>query len=119
MELTKLNTTPIDDKYWEVLEDYYYETSIGIIKVPKGFKTDYASVPKIFRNIINTYGKHGRGAVVHDWLYSSQCLLNITREKADKIFLEIMEEWEVNKFKRNFMYKMVRIFGASHFRRGE
>lgn len=119
MELNRLNTNPIDDDYWEVLEDYYYETSIGIIKVPKGFKTDYASVPKIFRNIINAYGKHGRGAVVHDWLYSSKCLLNITREKADKIFLEIMTEWGVSVIKRNLMYRMVRIFGASHFRRGE
>ena len=119
MEMNRLNTTPIDDKYWEVLEDYYYETSIGIIKVPKGFRTDYASVPKIFRNIINCSGKHGRAAVIHDWLYSSKCALNITREKADKIFLEIMEEWEVGVIKRNFMYRMVRLFGASHFRKGE
>lgn len=119
MELTKLNTCPVDDDYWEVLEDYFYETSIGIIKVPKGFKTDYASVPKIFRNIINCSGKHGRAAVVHDWLYSSKCTLDVTREKADKIFLEIMEEWGVGAIKRNLMYRMVRLFGASHFRRGE
>lgn len=119
MELTKLNTCPIDDKYWEVLEDYYYETSIGIIKVPKGFKTDYASVPKIFRNIINCSGKHGRAAVVHDWLYSSKCTLGVTREEADEIFLEIMTEWGVSVIKRNLMYRMVRLFGASHFRRGE
>ena len=119
MEINRLNTTPVDDKYWEVLEDYFYETSIGIIKVPKGFKTDYASVPKIFRNIINTYGKHGRGAVIHDWLYSIKCNIKITREYADKIFLEIMAEWGVGVIKRNLMYRMVRMFGASHFRRGE
>ena len=119
MELNRLNTNPVDDDYWEVLEDYFYETSIGIIKVPKCFKTDYASVPKIFRNIINTYGKHGRAAVVHDWLYSIKCNIKITREYADKIFLEIMEEYGVNKIKRYFMYKMVRMFGASHFRKGE
>ena len=104
MELNRLNTNPVDDDYWEVLEDYFYETSIGIIKVPKGFKTDYASVPKIFRNIINTYGKHGRGAVVHDWLYSIKCNIKITRENADKIFLEIMEEYGVNKIKRYFLF---------------
>lgn len=119
MEMNRLNTCPIDDKYWEVLEDYYYETSKGLVTVPKGFRTDYASVPKIFRNIINCSGKHGRAAVIHDWLYSSKCTLDVTREEADKIFLEIMEEWGVNKFKRYFMYKMVRIFGASHFRKGE
>ena len=119
MQITELKTTPIDDKYWEVMEDYYYKTSRGIIRVPKGFRTDYASVPRIFRNIINSYGKHGRAAVVHDWLYSSQCKIDVTREEADKIFLEIMKECGVGSIKRNLMYRMVRIFGASHFRKGE
>ena len=119
MEITELKTTPIDDKYWEVMEDYYYKTSRVVIRVPKGFRTDYASVPRIFRNIINSYGKHGRAAVVHDWLYSNQCKIDITREEADKIFLEIMKECGVGSIKRNLMYRMVRIFGASHFRKGE
>lgn len=119
MEISKLNTSLIDNDYWEVLEDYTYETSIGTIVVPKGFKTDYASVPKIFRNIINTYGNHGRAAVVHDWLYSKNCGINITREEADKIFLEIMKEWGVGVIKRQFMYRMVRLFGASHFRKND
>ena len=119
MEITELKTTPIDDKYWEVMEDYYYKTSRGVIRVPKGFRKDYASVPIIFMNIINSYCKHGRAAFVHDWLYSNQCKIDITREEADKIFLEIMKECGVGSIKRNLMYRMVRIFGASHFRKGE
>lgn len=119
MELSKLKTSLVDDKYWEVFEDYVYETSIGTVVVPNGFKTDYASVPKIFRNIINTYGKHGKAAVVHDWLYSKNCNIDITRAEADKIFLEIMKECGVGTIKRQFMYRMVRIFGASHFRKND
>ena len=38
MELSKLKTSLIDDKYWEVFEDYVYETSIGTVVVPNGFK---------------------------------------------------------------------------------
>nr|DAS31626.1 MAG TPA: Protein of unknown function (DUF1353) [Caudoviricetes sp.] len=119
MEITELKTTPIDDKYWLVNEEYCYQTSKVLVVVPKGFRTDYASVPRIFRNIINSYGKHGRAAVVHDWLYSNQCKIDITREEADKIFLEIMKECGVGSIKRNLMYRMVRLFGASHFRKGE
>jgi len=48
-----------------------------------------------------------------------ELLKNGDIEEADKIFLEIMAECGVNKIKRNFMYRMVRIFGSSHFRRGE
>ena len=72
-----------------------------------------------FLEILNTYGKHGRAAVVHDWLYSSKCEINITRAEADKIFLEIMTEWNVKKYKRLLMYWLVRIFGESHFRKGD
>lgn len=117
-ELTKLKTSPIDDKYWLVEEDYYYQCSLGTIVVPKGFKTDYASIPRLFRNIINSYGKHGRAAVVHDWLYSKECYINCTRKQADVIFLEIMEECNVDKLKRQLMYRMVRLFGSNHFRKG-
>ena len=93
MEKSRLNTCPIDDKYWEVLEEYSYETSKGLVVVPKGFKTDYA--------------------------YSSRCEVNISRAEADKIFLEIMVEWNVKKYKRILMYILVRIFGGSHFRKGD
>ena len=117
-ELNELVTTPRGER-WEVMEVYQYETSKGIVKVPKGFMTDYASVPRIFRNIVNTYGNHGRAAVVHDFLYSKECVLEITREEADKIFLEIMEECQVNCIKRQFMYRTVRIFGKSHFKKGD
>ena len=44
---------------------------------------------------------------------------NITRAEADKIFLEIMVEWNVKKYKRLLMYWLVRIFGESHFRKGD
>ena len=66
---------------------------------------------------LNTYGKHGRAAVVHDWLYSSQCKIDVTRAEADKVFLEIMAEWNVKKYKRFLMYILVRMFGESHFRK--
>lgn len=118
-EITKLKTTPIDDKYWEVQEDFIYETSIGILRVEAGFKTDYASVPRIFRNIINSYGKHGKAAVIHDWLYANGYKIGVSREQADKIFLEIMEECEVNIIRRKLMFRLVRIFGAKHYKKGE
>lgn len=118
-EITDLKTIPIDDQHWLVGEEYRYATSIGVIVVPKGFKTDYASVPRVFRNIINSYGKHGRAAVIHDWLYSKECPLNLPRKEADRIFLEIMEECEVNIIRRKLMFRLVRIFGAKHYKKGE
>ena len=89
-----------------------------LIKVPKSFVTDYASIPKLLRAIVLPYGKHSGASVVHDWLYSSNCNLDISREKADRIFLEILKEEKVNFLLRTLMYIAVRKFGRSRFRNG-
>ncbi len=42
----------------------------------------------------------------------------MSREKADKIFLEVLKEEKVNFFLRTLMYIAVRKFGGSRFRNG-
>lgn len=118
MELAKLLVKDLMNGKFELFSDYVYKTREYTIKVPKGFVTDYASVPKLLRIIILPYGKHSGASVVHDWLYSSNCNLDINREKADKIFLEVLKEEKVNFLLRTFMYLVVRKFGRSRFRNG-
>ena len=118
MEIKKLLVKDLMNGKFELFSDYVYKTKRYLIKVPKGFVTDYASIPKLFRIIILPYGKHSGASVVHDWLYSSNCDLDISRERADKIFLEILKEEKVNFFLRIFMYLAVRKFGGNRFRSG-
>ena len=118
MELTKLLVKDLMNGKFELFSDYVYKTKEYLIKVPKGFVTDYASIPKLFRTVVLPYGKHSGASVVHDWLYSSNCNLDISREKADKIFLEILKEEKVNFLLRILMYTAVRKFGRSRFRNG-
>lgn len=46
----------------------------GRIEVPVGFRTDLASIPRLFRNLpfLDPNGRSRRPAVVHDWLYAVQ-----------------------------------------------
>ena len=118
MELTKLLVKDLMNGKFELFSDYVYKTKEYLIKVPKGFVTDYASIPKLFRTVVLPYGKHSGVSVVHDWLYSSNCNLDVSREKADKIFLEILKEEKVNFLLRIVMYIAVRKFGRSRFRNG-
>ena len=118
MELTKLLVKDLMNGKFELFFNYVYRTKEYIIKVPKGFVTDYASIPKLLRGIVLPYGKHSGASVVHDWLYSSNCNLDISREKADKIFLEILKEEKVSFLLRALMYFTVRKFGKSRFRNG-
>jgi len=109
-------TTPLDarllaDGKWRLIEPFvYYRTNNtgDRVLVFEGFVTDFASIPKIFRNLIDIVGRHGKAAVIHDFLYFSG---KRSRKEADDIFLEGMVVLQVGYFKRYAMYWGVRSFG--------
>lgn len=117
MELSSLELKDLKNSKFELLSDYSYIVKNRKIKVPKGFITDFASVPRTLYIFILPYGKHSSASLIHDWLYSKDCTLKMGRKEADKIFLEIMKEEGVNIFKRNLMYCAVRLFGWIYYRR--
>jgi hypothetical protein len=109
------------DGTFPILSRFRYFTSIGLrpstIEVPIGFTTDFASIPKLFWNLLPPDGKYGRAAVVHDYLYSTEGLSGeFTREQCDRIFLEAMTDLGVGPITRLLMFRAVRWFGANHFR---
>ena len=116
MEISKLLVKDLMNGKFELVGDYVYQIEEYSIRVPKGFVTDYASIPRIFRAIILPYGKHSGASVVHDYLYSKDCDLDIERKKADKIFLEILKEEGVNPILARLMYIAVRVFGKIRYK---
>jgi len=63
-----LTVEQLDETYWRLTEDLIYRTCYERYTIPKGFITDFASVPWFFRIIFPTYGKYTRSAVLHDYL---------------------------------------------------
>jgi hypothetical protein len=51
--------------------------------VPQGFRTDFASVPGLFRGLLDSDNLVSPAALIHDWLYSSQL---VDRSTADAVF---------------------------------
>ena len=100
----------IGDIYlWILAGDLIYRSDQwpDLIIVPKGFETDFASIPKwIPRWLFDPAGRHRAAAVVHDYLVR---LEGFDRKLADLIFLEAMELLEVKKWRRKLMYYAVRI----------
>lgn len=84
--------------------------AIGLITVPRGFVTDYASVPRGLWNIFPPHGKYSAGAVVHDYLYRRTLM---DRAICDRVFLEAMEVLGVSWFSRRVIYRAVRLFGGA------
>lgn len=96
----------------------YFDDSIGVIVIPKGFKTDFASIPRIFWNIIAPIGKHTLASVLHDYLYESGYKYGISRKQADKIFYDAMIKSHVSRITANVMWFCVRVFARKHYNKG-
>ena len=89
-----------------------------IIEVPKGFTTDFASVPRFFWRVLPPWGQYSKAAVVHDYLYANEkyslpggYTVMVTQKYADELFLELMAVLGVSKAKRLAMYSGLRAFG--------
>ena len=61
-----------DNKFWIVVEDmpYVIGSTTERIVVPKGFVTDFASIPQpLWALGLSPHGQYSRAAIVHDYLY--------------------------------------------------
>jgi hypothetical protein len=108
--LTRLFLTPLaDGRNWRVGRPFAYVTSWRWqFTVPTGFKTDLASIPRIFWNILPPFGKYTEAAVLHDWLYRTHL---VPRPDADEVLLEAMELGHTGRVTRWVIYIAVRLFG--------
>jgi len=102
----------IGSRLWELHVPLEYRVggadSTEIITVPKGFKTDFASIPQIFWSLAPPDGKYTGAAIVHDYLYQKKVY---SRKRSDQIFLEAMKVQKVSWWRRRLMYRAVRLFG--------
>ena len=115
-----LDTRVYEPGEFVLLQPFGYRTRIGglstytdvpkhhAIIVPRGFITDFASIPRIFRWAINPNGASRWAAVIHDFGYCSQIM---TRAQYDAIFLEALEVSGVGWAQRHAMYAAVRAGG--------
>ena len=82
--------------------------------VPKNFKTDLASIPRVLWPIIPPqYSKFVAPAILHDYLYRYDT--NTSRKFADEVFYSALITEDVDAFTAMKFYFAVRIFGGSHF----
>ena len=115
--LTKLDVEKefgVKDR-WKLLNDFCYKSDLlgKIVCVPKGFSTDFASVPRIPVAYWLTGNTAHEAAVIHDFLYKNHAFVNNKKSLADNVFLEAMRVINDPKddWKRRMMYRSVLWFG--------
>jgi len=106
-----LHASPYPDGCtWYLDRPLVYARKYGVIRVPSGFETDFASVPALFTNLFPRWDVYGPASVIHDWLYWNQ---QTDRKTADDIFLEAMACLGVPPWKRRTLHSAVRWFGIA------
>lgn len=95
--------------YWKLEESFNYDIgylgSGRTVKVPKGFLTDGASVPRVFWSFLPPWGLYGQAAILHDFLCDYGLIFEndkpkfIERAETDAIFFECLGVLGVPKHK--------------------
>ncbi len=109
-------TTGLPDGVTFVLaEDYSW--TIGAtdvtITVPKGFMTDFASIPAPIRWALPQQGAYSRAALIHDFLYWTNAC---TRRQSDNLMWIAMSESNVDHYQKWFIYRGVHLGGGAAWR---
>lgn len=145
-EIKEVKATRIDHKHFILDEDYSYCWTMEAhnaddhnqkypvtttITVPKGFRWDGASVPKMFWSWgFETDGKHRAAALVHDFIYIHEGKLpegtmvssyldyenviqhgSFSRLDSDRLFGKMMSQAGVDKTRKKIMTIVVKYFG--------
>ena len=110
--LTPLRVERTDDHKWRLTAPLEYESDIaGLIVVPRGFETDFASVPRLPIAFLLAGDTSHHAAVVHDWLYRMGATPAVSRKKADDVFAEAAAVRREPGLRVNLMWAAVRAFG--------
>ena len=119
--LSKLDVEQVEDRReegrgtWRLLSPLIYRSDVAddTFVVPKGFVTDFASVPRI-PLVFDWLGDRGNlAAALHDRLYSKPHM--VRRAMADRILLEALIVQGVPRLAALAIWLGVRIGGASHY----
>jgi hypothetical protein len=105
---------------WRLITDLPYQDPLhGTLRVPAGFVTNFASVralrlvPFPLYSILVGYGN--AATTVHDWLYSPECPLGLTRAECDAVLYRALRAEGVARWRAVLFYVGVQIWGGSHF----
>lgn len=115
--LTPLIVEDLSDRNWRLVAPFLTQVTGDEntwIEVPKGFETDFASVPRL-PIIYSLFGNRAqKPAVLHDYLYSHGGMEK-DKEFADEVFFAAMETNGNPWYQRYLMYAAVRMFGGAAF----
>jgi len=104
-----LTVSRVDAYGWALVDPLVYQGRWQRFVVPAGFRTDFASVPRVVTWLIPRFGVYTLAAILHDWLCTEGIRSGaVTSRDADGIFRRVMRESGVPVLRRWLMWAGVR-----------
>jgi hypothetical protein len=104
-----LTVRRVSDQFWEVVAALVYRGARDTFVVPAGFRTDFASVPRVVVWLIPRFGRYTMAAVLHDWLVTEGLAAGaVSSRDADGLFRRVLHEEGVPPVRRWLMWTGVR-----------
>jgi hypothetical protein len=108
-ESPTLTVRRASDQLWEVVDPLVYHGRSDTFVVPAGFRTDFASVPRVVVWLIPRFGRYTMAAVLHDWLVTAGIARGaVSSRDADGLFRRVLREEGVPPLRRWLMWTGVR-----------
>jgi hypothetical protein len=111
---SELSIRAVTGTTWALIDPLVWTGTQGdVIWVPRGFVTDFASVPRFLHWLVLPYGPYTRAAVLHDYLIDERInnpdpALRVTSRDTDGMFRRVMQDLGVPWAKRWIMWAAVR-----------
>lgn len=86
------------------------------ITIPKGFKTDFASVPGVLQGIFRAIGDHNLADVLHDWLYENHLMSRADADREFLIYMRVLRPHWKSWLDNHLRWLAVRIGGRKAYR---
>ena len=105
----------LDGERWILQSALSYRHGKRWIRVPKGYVTDFANIPRIAFLLIGQPtgfahgGEYGPAAIIHDYLCETATTA-AERIQADHVFFEAMLYSKVDKWRARTMFWAVRLY---------
>lgn len=90
------------------------EAFVKPIEIPKEFKTDLASIPRLAWTFVPpNYSPFIAPSILHDYLYT--CHNGMSRKEVDTIYYNALLNNGVSQMTSSMFYYAVRLFGNLHY----
>jgi hypothetical protein len=109
----------IPGKTWKDTTTWQLEKEFKLldVKIPKGYVTDGASIPRLFRGIFSPTGRYFGAAILHDYVLGQE------RDwpKSNDMFERALIESDIRKWRRKLIvgavrlnYRILKLLGKEH-----